>query len=341
MALNTIPAVAGLTRNIQSFTSSTTWTVPSTAQYVDVLVVGGGSGGRGGKRQNDNSDFGGFGGAITVLNNIYLGGTGTVSITIGSGTNGTTGTSTTSRATIPGDAGYSAFGTYVYSQGGQPSTGSPGYPGYKGTTANPNLSNDTTQSNYAPTLIAPYAVYSNYTGSQYTGNLNPGIGVNAFGITGGWSGAYFTTNTSVNTLGGVPGWADPTSAANSLRLSTVPSFDFYNLKSTPLIGTATAGTTGGAGGTAGPAGVVGVGGGGGTAFYGTGQHGQGGPGAGGGGGQGGLQLGGSGTGGNGGNAGTNTGAGGGGGGNTGGTGGGTGGNGGNGAAGIIIVTWLG
>ena len=44
MGLNTIPApVAGAVRNVQIFTSSTTWTVPTSAKYVDVLHTNGGS----------------------------------------------------------------------------------------------------------------------------------------------------------------------------------------------------------------------------------------------------------------------------------------------------------
>ena len=82
MGLSTIPAVAGVQNNIVAFTSTQTWTVPSTAQFVDVLIVGGGSGSRGGRRNTTNNDEVGCGGGVLVLRNLYLGGTGTVSVVL-------------------------------------------------------------------------------------------------------------------------------------------------------------------------------------------------------------------------------------------------------------------
>jgi len=341
MGLNTIPAVAGgVTHNIQAFTSSTTWTVPTSAKYVDVLVVGGGTGGIGGSRGNYNSNFSGVGGGITILRDIYLNGTGTVAITVGAGSNGTAGTSTTSY-TNSSNAGYSAFGTYCYSGGGFGSDVMPGLPGYKGTVANAyNINSDTTQANYAPFLSYMGSTNIFYLGSASTGNFLAGLGVNAIGIKGGHSGTDGTTNTSSNFGGGIPGAAKPQESTTSMNSVTIPSFDFYNLKTDSLIGVATAGVSGGAGGAPGAAGILGLAGGGGTSAYGSGTSGQGGPGGGGAGGHGGKQLGGSGIGGNGGNAGANTGAGGGAGGATGSTTAGTGGNGGNGAAGIVVVHWI-
>jgi hypothetical protein len=341
MGLTQVPAAAGgVTHNIQAFTSSTTWTVPTSAKYVDVLVVGGGTGGIGGSRGNYNSNFSGVGGGITVLRDIYLNGTGTVAITVGAGSNGTAGTSTTSY-TNSSNAGYSAFGTYCYSGGGFGSDVMPGLPGYKGTVANAyNINADTNQANYAPFLSYMGSTNMFYLGTASTGNFLAALGVNAIGIKGGHSGTDGMNATNINVAGGIPGAAKPQESTTTMTLNTIPTFDFYNLKTDSLVGAATAGTLGGAGGTAGPAGPVGLAGGGGTGYYGSGQHGQGGPGAGGAGGHGGKQLGGSGTGGNGGNAGANTGAGGGAGGVTGSTTLGTGGNGGNGAAGIVVVHWI-
>jgi hypothetical protein len=340
MGLNTIPAVSGLTRNVVAFTSSQTWTVPSTAQYVDVLVVGGGSGGYGGYRYNSSSSYAGNGGAVCIGKNIYLGGTGTVSITVGAGSNGTTGTATTSN-TAPSDAGYSAFGNLIYA-GGASRTVIGGMPGYKGSMLSygygVNSGDPSIDSNSAGINSLTYGGRGFRTSNSADANYF-GLGLDVIGLRGGSGGVPDTTNTSSDIAGGIPGGGLSQSTANNFTLSTFPSLNWFNVNS--YLGAATAGTTGGAGGTAGPAGVTGIAGGGGTPYYGTGQHGQGGPGAGGGGGQGGKQLGGSGNGGNGGNAGTNTGAGGGAGGNTGSTTAGTGGNGGNGGSGIVVVSWLG
>jgi hypothetical protein len=337
MGLSTIPAVSGLTRNVVAFTSSTTWTVPSTAQYVDVLVVGGGSGGRGGYRQNTNGNEAGSGGAVTVLKNIFLGGTGTVAITIGAGSNGTAGNATTSSPAGASAGGFSAFGNFVYSGGGYQDIG--GLPGRKSTTnysTTYTIGSQAEVANYAPSITGPYSV-SSFSGN-FTTRTAHGLGVDLIGLTGGLGGISNDSGSTFNNCGLPPGSA-PHNAGDGIRLWTIATPNWFNVNS--YIGAATAGTNGSAGGTAGPAGVTGIAGGGGTAFFSTGQNGQGGPGAGGGGGCGGGGFGFAGNGGNGGNAGANTGAGGGGGGNCGSTSVGTGGNGGNGAAGIVLVSWLG
>ncbi len=336
MGLQQIPAVSGLTRNIRAFTSSQTWTVPSTAQFVDVLVVGGGAGGRGGYRQNSSGNAAGAGGAVTIVKNIYLGGTGTVAITIGAGSSGTNGNATGIAPATPSAGGFSAFGDLVYSGGGYDGQG--GIPGSKSTVNYGGYGNSSQAevANYSPSISGPHSVSS--ATAVNTGKATFGFGVDVIALTGGAPGISNDGGSTFNNCGLPPGFPDHTNN-NGIRLWTVKTPNWFNVNS--YLGAATAGTVAGAGGTAGPAGLVGLAGGGGTAFYGSGQHGQGGPGAGGGGGQGGAQLGGSGNGGNGGNAGANTGAGGGGGGNTGATGSGTGGNGGNGAAGIVVVSWLG
>jgi hypothetical protein len=329
---------AGATINYQAFTSSTTWTVPATAKYVDVLVVGGGTGGTGGSRSTNASGSAGNGGGITLFNNIFLNGTGTVSIVVGAGSNGTTGTSTTSSAADPSSAGFSGFGTFCYSQGAI-GTGGNGMPAYKGTQngyTSRVLSNDSNQSNYAPiTVFSSDTTYSFYNGTVTDPQMF--IGLNAFGFAGGRSGRS-SSNASPGYRSGTPaGLGQPPNQAGEFTTMTLPSpiSSEYNA----AIGAATAGTDGqGRSGTGGAAGIAGFAGGGGTCVPSTSQPGaQGGHGAGGGGSwpaSTGL------NGGNGGNAGTNTGAGGGAGATTGSTSAGTGGTGGNGAAGIVIVKWI-
>lgn len=332
----------GATRNFQAFTSSTTWTVPASALYVDVLVVGGGSGGRGGFRMNvasENSGSPGFGGGVTMVRDIYLGGTGTVSITIGAGSNGTAGGTTTNPAG-PGRAGFSAFGTYAYSQGGSTSDTLPGAPGYKGSAVfgSYGLPIDTTQSNWAP-LMAITPTRRFFSNDTNTDSFALAEGINAIGFWGGYPGYQTGSSTGIMVAGGSPGmgYVGTLGGSTTITTNTLPVTIPSNWL-TGVIGAATAGTAGAGGAAGGAAGVTGLAGGGGSCIpLAGGAGGQGGPGAGGGGT---IPNPVGGTGGNGGNAGANTGAGGGGGAHTGSTGGGTGGNGGNGAAGLVVVSWL-
>jgi hypothetical protein len=337
MGQTTIPAVAGLTKNIQVFTSSTTWTVPSSAKYVDVLVVGGGCGGIGGRRDLDSSSAPGKGGAVTIMRDIYLNGTGTVVIVVGANSSGTTGTSTTTAGANPSAAGYSGFGTYCYSGGATNSN--PGIPGYKGTSITASISNwqlDTTQSNFAPSMTNVAAL--GYISDSATATLGTMLtGINSYGLSGGRGGTTGNNAANQPSAGSHPGTIALSGVTANIRTNTIPQENLLNVQAS--LGAATAGTTGTGGGAGGAAGVTGLAGGGGSCTPVAGQPGgQGGAGAGGGGS---FPSPTGGTGGNGGNAGTNTGAGGGAGANTGSTGAGTGGNGGNGAAGIVVVTWLG
>ena len=334
------------TRRTLVFTSSTTWTVPTSALYVDVMVVGGGCGGQGGQGTSAGvGGYGGSGGAITTQKDISLSGVSTVSIVVGAGSNGTVG-GTTNAGLTPSQAGYSAFGTYVYSGGAFMNIG--GMPAYKGTTNSPYGGNDSTGTNFAPILYTPIAptatttmVYpqlQNTAGSVSQGNSSQRIiqgnslDGTAIGSSGGWSGANASSGVA-GIIGGIAGGANANSLNTSLYTAsqTLP----WGAASIFTLGTPTAGAVGGsaAGGLAGPIGYAGGGGGGGGSGGGF-AGGLGANGAGGGG-AGSSTT----TGGAGGNAGTNTGSGGGGGGAT--TGNGTGGAGGNGAAGFVIVSYIG
>jgi hypothetical protein len=321
--LSWVTPVAGATINYLAFTTSQTWTVPTSAKYVDVFVVGGGAGGTGGVRSTSAANGGGVGGGITMVRDIYLGGTGTVSIVVGAGTAGTAGNATAT-PTYASSASYSGFGTYCYSGGGYGAgSGSGGIPGYKGvaaefTSSNYAIGKDTTQSNWAPAMSGTANAAIFYSTSGTANDSQRAMGINADGFFGGSYGATSATIPRYR-AGGHPGNGSPTTVAAEITTNTIPQA----IPSTYLtaIGAATAGTAGqGSTGAGGAAGIAGFGGGGGTCTPTVNANG--------------------GQGGAGGNAGTNTGAGGGNGANTGSTGAGTGGNGGNGAAGIVIVKWL-
>ena len=341
---------SGATHNYQAFTSSTTWTVPASAKFVDVLVVGGGQGGQGGWQEVNAGGRPGHGGGIVVMKEIWLGNTASVSIVVGAGSNGTAGTNSTTSPASSSPASFSAFGNFAYAGGaGSASTTNiqPGVPGYKGTASITQgtsyiLSSDATTTNWAPLMTGFGSAQANFFSSSGTAtNTHITFGINSFGLFGGQGGSTAANNTTSFPIrfGGYPGYPQPVNVVPSSLISS----DFITGISSiyfTAIGNATAGTAGqGASGTGGAAGPLGFAGGGGSCQVGVNTNGgRGGPGAGGGGSwAAAVNL----LGGSGGNAGANTGAGGGGGAHTGqASGTAFGGNGGNGAAGIVIVKWI-
>jgi hypothetical protein len=224
MGLSQVPSpVTGATRNVQVFLASTTWTVPSTAKYVDVLVVGGGCGGKGGYRRTLATDgVACYGGAVVMARDVYLGGTGSVAVTIGAGSSGTAGSASTSSTTEPSDAGFSAFGA-IYAGGGRVS--GPGIPGYRGTANlggnSYTVTNDSTQTNWGPAFIS--ASTSGFQGFSSSANSTTErsitLGLNVFGLYGGGRGAQCvqTDLANKNVAGTSPGNYD---AGGSTTIST-------------------------------------------------------------------------------------------------------------------------
>ena len=96
--------------NIQAFTSSGTFTVPSGVTQVKVTVIGGGGGGA----SSSTSNPGGGGGAGGIAVGVVSGLSGTVAVTVGAGGAG----GASGGANSGADGGTSSFGSYLSATGG-------------------------------------------------------------------------------------------------------------------------------------------------------------------------------------------------------------------------------
>jgi hypothetical protein len=140
MSGTTLSAAGGSAPQVQvdTITSSQTWTPPTWAKYFKVLIYGGGGGGGAGGRYattSGRSGGGPGGGGPTVIadfTNLQI--TGSVSITIGAGGSGSAGqTSDTSQGGNGTAGGDSTFGSLLKSLGGGGGTGGNSSSGTQGT----------------------------------------------------------------------------------------------------------------------------------------------------------------------------------------------------------------
>ena len=115
--------VSASTANVQTFTTSGTWTKPSGITFVQVCVFGAGGGGGSGARCGGSSNyiFGGSGGGGGAHTQYLFKATqlpSTVSVTVGSSGCGGASRSTNGNGYNGSTGGYSSFGTYLYAYGG-------------------------------------------------------------------------------------------------------------------------------------------------------------------------------------------------------------------------------
>lgn len=232
----------------QTYTSSTTYTIPANATTIVVDCIGAGGAGGGGSRNTSTNTAGGGGGGgggpweRVTLTVDELGGVGTsLTVTVADGGTGGAGATTTASGSNGGSGGISRFGTYYF-------------PGGRGGVGGANST--------SPTVYAPGYGYSALQGYGGLGDNNaPTAGAKGWrGGAGGGGGGGVTTST---TVAGAAGGSFETSPVFSLNTEWGADIGGGGAGGTNAGGTGTAGT-GGAGGGGGAGSTAAVGGNGGA-----------------------------------------------------------------------------
>ena len=284
----------------ESFTSSTTWTRPTGVEYlVGVIAVGGGGGGGGGAFaygtafRSGGGGGGGGAGAFALVQNLYVGNAGSVSIGIGaSGSGGTAGSKLSGTAvniSVAGgtgaNGGATTFGAYITANGGSGAGGGSVYLG-----ADPSGTAAGGTGGTASNLVLGGITYGGTTGASTssvtsTNGLSstlsaftyvPFVTTPAAGASGGTAGTTIngaTSNVGTATTGGAAGYQGGGGGGGGIRVNS-STFAAFAAKS------AGAGGAGGGGAHCGYRGAINTG----TAFSGAGGSASASSGAGGGGG---------------------------------------------------------
>jgi hypothetical protein len=212
-----------------TFSANGTWTKPAGVDYVlAVVAIGAGGGGGGGGFRNGAIAFGGGGGASahwSILNNLYVGDVGSVTVSIGAGGSAGPGTSyskvagpdwpsnnTIARSGVAGGlGGATSFGTYISINGGGGGAGgttisSGGTTATGGTVAGTFTNIVYDFASFGPSAGGTSVAYSGALPASSNGTSSIGTVFKIFPY----------TNTTTGTAGGAGTWtASPGSVVNT------------------------------------------------------------------------------------------------------------------------------
>lgn len=205
----------------QVFTANGTWTKPTNATFVEVIVIGAGGGGASGIRTNsgNNATGGGGGGGGAVSRAVFSASSlpSTVAVTVGvGGTGGAARTTDNTNGISGGDGGESSFGTWLKAGGGGGGEFGQGSGGAVSVAGGGGASS--LNSAVLSTGGSPATSDTNSLSGQGISTVDNGVGRNS--EWGGASGGGCTSTGPVAQAGGSSVWAGPGGGAGGSKATT-------------------------------------------------------------------------------------------------------------------------